>query len=62
MIKHERYDEYSIEEYLKLRKLDPEDCRKDSFWNEMPNHHMPLLCLEGTVYGFMIRKDDVRRK
>jgi len=54
-MENQNFKEFSIEEYLTFRNLSKESLRTDSFWKELPKNHQALMCMEGMLYGFLIR-------
>ena len=51
--------EYSMDNYLKEFGFTIEDCKDGSIWEKMPDNHQPLMCMEGMIYGILVRHDGV---
>ena len=57
MRQSKNYKEYTIESYLKHRNLESKELKNKSFWKNLPKNHQALMCMEGMLYGFLIREE-----
>ena len=54
--------EYDIEGYMKEFGYTVKDLKTDDFWSKLPKNHQPLMCMEGMIYGFLVRFDGINFK
>ena len=57
MYREQKYKEFTLDEYMKHEGVTLDQMKEKDFFKERPNHQL-LQCLEGMVYGVMIRDDN----
>lgn len=62
MTENENYTEYELKEYLEKQNLPWSALKDKKFWKDLPANHQAVMCGEGMLQGFLIRKDGVSAK